>query len=255
MTHLQAAHRLTNLPIPPTPLIGRDADLEAVHQRLWRSSPRLLTLTGAGGCGKTRLALEAGRAAFGSFSDGVWLVGLAPVADPRLVPEAVAGVFGVRESPERTLVEVLSMYLEPRRLLLLLDNCEHLIDACAVLVEGLLAACPDLRIMATSREPLRIAAEVTWRVPSLAFPDPRSLLTAAEVAAAPAVQLFAERAQAVQPDFAIFPRGCPGLPRRVRRGPARPPREHRPVQRSERCLGCGHRPLRPWQSRSCSGGG
>ena len=135
----------------------------------------------------------------------MWLVELAPVQAPHLVPYAVAAVLGRRERAGEALIDTLVAYLKTRELLLVLDNCEHLIDACADLAERLLAGCPRVRLLATSRERLRIGAETTWRVPSLPSPDPRATLAPADLLAYPAVQLFVERAQAVQPDFALSP--------------------------------------------------
>src|SRR5262249_21264885 len=145
---------------------------------------------GSGGCGKTRLALQAaadlivgaglsacpsGLGAY-SFPDGVWLVELAPLADPALVPQTVASALGVREQPGRPLAETLADHLKPKTLLLILDNCEHLLTACAQLAESLLRGCPQLRILASSREGLGIAGERTYRVPSLSLPDPKEWL-------------------------------------------------------------------------------
>src|SRR5581483_5440166 len=169
------SERLTNLPAPRTRLIGRDQEHAAVSARVVEADGRLLTLTGAGGCGKTSLALEVARGLLDVFPDGVWLVELAALSGEALVLEAVAAALGVRESPERPLLDGLTAYLQPRAVLLVLDNCEHLIDACARLAEQLLDTCPDLRLLATSREPLRIPGEVTWRVPSLLTPDPRQM--------------------------------------------------------------------------------
>ena len=162
-----------------------------------------MTLTGTGGCGKTQLALQVAAGLVDAFPDGVWLVELAPLQAPHLVPYAVAAVLGRRERAGEALIDTLVAYLKARELLLVLDNCEHLIDACADLAERLLAGCPRVRLLATSRERLRIGAETTWRVPSLPAPDPRATLAPADLLAYPAVRLFVERAQAVQPDFAL----------------------------------------------------
>ncbi len=194
---------LTNLPAPRTRLIGREGDLAAVFELALHAEGRLVTLSGAGGSGKTSLALEVARALLPAFPDGVWLAELASLSDPVLVPGAVAAALGVRDRPGRPLAEVLAEYLQPRTLLLVLDNCEHLMDPCAQFVEGLLSACPDLRVLATSREPLRIPGEVVWRVPSLAVPDLRGRYTADELAGYAAVRLFVERARAVQPAFRL----------------------------------------------------
>jgi len=163
----------------------------------------LVTLTGAGGSGKTALALRVARDLLPVFPDGAWLVELAPISDPTLVAQAVASPLGVRESPERPLLDGLVAYLRPRALLLLVDNCEHLVDACAELVGALLDACPELRILATSREPLRVTGERLWQVPSLEVPDLNHLPPLEELAAVAAVRLFVERAQAAQPRFLL----------------------------------------------------
>jgi predicted ATPase len=182
-----------------------------LRELVLRGEGRLVTLTGVGGCGKTRLALGVAAAVVGSFSDGAWLVPLAPLADPLLVPQAVASVLGVRERSDQSLPDALVAYLEKRQLLLVLDNCEHLLRGCAELVEALLQGCPTLRVLATSREPLRMSGERAWRVPSLAAPDPRSSLGPDELVRYPAVQLFVQRAQAVQSDFVATPRVTPAV--------------------------------------------
>src|SRR5206468_1024104 len=158
---------------------GREREIGVVVRLL--ATARLLTLTGAPGVGKTRLALEVANELVDTFPDRVWLVELAPLADPGLVPQAVATVLGVREQPHRRILDTLADAVRTQRLLLVLDNCEHLIDACADLADGLLRACPNLIILATSREPLGIAGETAWRVPSLALPevDDREAITMA----------------------------------------------------------------------------
>jgi len=199
----------TNLPLRRSSLIGRDGDLAAVGALLLRAEGRLLTLTGAGGCGKTRLALEVGRSLLPRFPDGVWLVELGVLADPALVLHAIASPLAVRHRPDRPLLDVLLAYLQPRRLLLVLDNCEHLVETCAVLAEQLLAACPALFLLATSREPLRIDGEHVWRIPSLAYPDPRRLPDLEGLEAIPAVRLFTERARAAEASFSLNARTAP----------------------------------------------
>ena len=164
---------------------------------------RLLTLTGGGGSGKTRLAMEVASQLLNGFLGGVWLVELAPLADPELVPQATASAFSVREAPGRALTETLIDYLQARHVLLVLDNCEHLIGACAQLAERLLRACPNLRILATSREPLHIAGELIWLVPGLSLPDPCRLHPSENLLQYEAVHLFIERAKAVLPDFKV----------------------------------------------------
>jgi non-specific serine/threonine protein kinase len=190
-----------NLPRQLTSFIGRERELAEVR-RLLRASP-LLTLTGPGGCGKTRLAVEAAEILPNEYPGGIWFVDLGPLADAALVPEAVAAVLGVRETGRRSLVESLSEYLRGRALLLLVDNCEHVVEACASLVETLLRSCPSLRVLSTSREALGITGEAVWRVPPLAVPDSRRDLSADRLAEFEAVRLFVDRARLVAPTFAL----------------------------------------------------
>jgi predicted ATPase/DNA-binding CsgD family transcriptional regulator len=190
-----------NLPLEVSSFVGREEELAEVGRLL--AGAHVLTLVGAGGSGKTRLALRAAREATEGFADGAWLVELAPLADPSLVPEAVAGVLGVREQAGLSTVEALTRYLQDRELLLLLDNCEHLVDACAALVDALLHWCPRLRVLATSREALRVDGERVWTVPPLAAPDPESSPDPDALGRNEAVGLFVERASAVAPAFAL----------------------------------------------------
>jgi predicted ATPase/DNA-binding SARP family transcriptional activator/Tfp pilus assembly protein PilF len=175
------------LPLPLTGLIGRDDELASVEKML--AGARLLTLTGTGGVGKTRLALAAAQDLSSRYADGAFLVELAPLADPDLLPQHVLAALGFREEPGHGPPETLAAHLGPRHLLLVLDNCEHLVGASAALAEGLLRSCPRLTVLATSREPLGVGGEVTWRVPSLS--------------PAGAMALFVERARAVRPDIAV----------------------------------------------------
>jgi predicted ATPase/predicted Ser/Thr protein kinase len=186
-----------NLPEQLTSFVGRGQELEQLGQLL--ASTRLLTLTGAGGCGKTRLALQLADRQKTDFEGGVWVVDLAPLADPALLPHAIAGVLGVSEGPNRSLVEALGDHLRTRHLLLVLDNCEHLIAACAELSETLLRAAPQLRIVATSREGLGIQGETVWRVPSLTLPSPGQALTPEGLLEFEGMRLFAERAASITP--------------------------------------------------------
>jgi non-specific serine/threonine protein kinase len=190
-----------NLPIQLTSFIGRTRELATTAAML--AEARLLTLTGPGGSGKTRLALELAGAVLEQFPDGVWLVELAPLAEQALIVPAIAAVLEVREDPGRPLLTTLTTYLRERQLLLILDNCEHLIDACAQLADTLLRACPRLHILASSREPLGVAGEAFFRVPALAAPDPRQLPPLAQVLGYPAVQLFVDRARTIQPAFEV----------------------------------------------------
>jgi predicted ATPase/DNA-binding NarL/FixJ family response regulator len=209
-----------NLPVPLTAFIGREHELATVRRLL--TTTRLLTLTGAPGVGKTRLALEVAGGLLVAFTDGVWLVELASLADPDLVPQAVATVFRVREQVARPVLETLKDALRTQRALLVLDNCEHLVDACAELVDGLLRACHDLAVLATSREPLGIAGEMAWRVPSLDLPDLDDVDAVREdgspvFGSSAAVRLFVERACAARPDFTLTAVQAPAVARICRR--------------------------------------
>jgi predicted ATPase/DNA-binding SARP family transcriptional activator len=199
--HLPTRDTPHNLPMQMTTFISREREQAEIVGLL--ATTRLLTLIGPGGCGKTRLALEAATELLLEYPDGVWLVALASLADPALVPLVVAAVFGVSEAPGRTIIASLTSALQRKKALLLLDNCEHLIDACAQLCDVLLPACPSLRLLATSREPLHIAGEVTWPVPALALPDPQQVPPLDVLVDYPAVQLFIDRARAVLPSFAV----------------------------------------------------
>lgn len=190
-----------NLPVPLTSFIGRQPEIAEVTALL--TETRLLTLTGAGGSGKTRLALQLANALLERYPDGAWFVDLAPLADASLVTQTVAMVLQVREQPNRALLETLVETLRPKQLLLILDNCEHLVTACAQLAETLLQAAPGLQILATSREALAISSETAWRVPGLARPALRPLPPLAELAQFAAVQLFCTRATTVLPTFAL----------------------------------------------------
>jgi predicted ATPase/DNA-binding CsgD family transcriptional regulator len=195
------AYLPNNLPLDLSSFVGRSKALAEVTRL--SEDTRLLTLTGSGGCGKTRLAVAVADELVEGFEDGVWMVELAPLADPTLVPHVVAAILGVREQPGRTLTETLSGYLGSKKVMLVLDNCEHLVEACAVLVEALLRSCPELRILATSREALGITGEVAWPVPSLSLPDLRRLPDIESLSRYESVRLFLERAAAVKPIFAL----------------------------------------------------
>jgi non-specific serine/threonine protein kinase len=200
--------QLHNLPAARTRLIGREQDAAAVRQAVLDTLGRLITLTGVGGCGKTRLALHVAADLVGAFRDGVWLVELSPVADPTLIPQLVATVLGVREQPGRPITDTLVARLNQRQLLLVLDNCEHLVEATSSFADTLLMACPDIRLLATSREPLQVDGEITWRVPSLTLPDLERGADPDALAGCPAVRLFVERAQAAQRGFEPTPQNA-----------------------------------------------
>jgi predicted ATPase len=200
-----AAGRPHNLPRALTSFVGRETEVAEVR-RLLGVAP-LVSLTGPGGSGKTRLALRVAAEVLAApdpvLRDGVWLVDLAPLADGTLVPQAVAAAVGVREVPGQPLAAILAGALRARRLLLVLDNCEPLLDACAVLAETLLRAAPGVRILATSREPLRGGGEAVFRVPPLAAPDPSREEPLERLATYPAVRLFVARARQAQPAFKL----------------------------------------------------
>ena len=181
--------------------VGREKELAEVKRLLGET--RLLTLTGSGGCGKTRLALAAAGELSEGYEEGVWLVELAPLADSSLVPQVVASTLGLSEQPGRSLTETLSDYLASKKVLLVLDNCEHLIEACAELAEALLRSCPELRVLATSREALGITGEVAWPVPSLSLPDLRRMPDIESLPRFESARLFVERAMTVKPTFAL----------------------------------------------------
>lgn len=201
---------LNNLPPQLTSFIGRERELAEVREILGVS--RLLSLTGEGGSGKTRLALRTGSALLeeDAYPDGVWFVDLAPLSDSGVVPQAVASVLGVREEAGRSLTETLAEHLQERNLLLIIDNCEHLLTACAHLVDALLKNCPHLQILATSRQALGVDGEIGWHVPSLSMPNPGEEVSIVDMARFDSVQLFVARALYSRPSgFTITPRNAP----------------------------------------------
>lgn len=208
---ISPAARITNLPIPFTSFIGRGQEVAqikaALTPNLFRTGTgeqvRLLTLTGAGGSGKTRLSIQAATDLIDAYDDGVWWVELAPLADDALVPRAVANALGVRESPQQPLLESLSNFLHEKQVLLVLDNCEHLLDACAQLARALLGECAKLSILATSREPLGFIGETVLGISTLAFPDPNATSLTDLLIEYEAVRLFVARAKAVNSRFEL----------------------------------------------------
>jgi predicted ATPase/class 3 adenylate cyclase len=192
--------RRTNLPRQKTSFVGRERQLKAAQELL--EEARLVTLTGPGGTGKTRLALQVAGDALDDYRDGVWLVELAPLSDEALVLPTIARVFALQPSPGRSLEAVLADFLRGKELLLLLDNCEHLIETCAAVSETLLDGAPGLKILASSRESLGVPGEMILRVPSLTVPAGNEV-TAATLRGSEAAQLLSERGRAVRPDFQI----------------------------------------------------
>jgi predicted ATPase/class 3 adenylate cyclase len=177
-----------HLPVQLTSFVGRGAQIDEVRQIL--ADNRLVTLTGAGGVGKTRLAVRVAAQIANTFGDGVWYVDLAPITDPDLVPVAMARALGLPDQPGRSTMDTVLRFVGDRQMLVVLDNCEHLLDACVALVVALLGAGTELMLLATSREPIGVAGEVIWRVPSLKLADE-------------ALDLFADRARRARPEFSI----------------------------------------------------
>ena len=203
-------NRPTNLPSQPTPLIGRAAELGALHALLENHDIRLVTLTGPGGTGKTRLALHAAAEAVELFRNGVWFVSLEAVQDPTLVLPTIAQTLGLYESGDRELEAAIREHLSGQQVLLVLDNFEQLLDA-ARTVSDLLDAGTGVQILVTSRAPLRLAAEHVFPVPPLGLPDPSSLPELDALSQFEAVQLFVERAHAVAPAFAVTSENAPAV--------------------------------------------
>lgn len=199
-----------NLPMQPTPLIGRSGDLAAARNWLQHQHLRLLTFTGPGGTGKTRLGLQVAADLLDDFPDGVFFISLASITNPDLVAGAIAQTLGVREAAGQPLAERLKDYLRQKQVLLLLDNFEQVLSS-APLVADLLATCPQLTVLVTSRAPLHLRGEHEFPVPPLALPDARRQFTAETLSQFAAVALFIERALAVKPDFAVTNDNAPAV--------------------------------------------
>jgi len=196
-----------NLPIQRTTFVGRDGDVGEVKELL--EHYHLLTVVGSGGAGKTRAAIQIGTELLDSFADGVWFVELAPVSDGSLVPATVARTLGVRESTNDPLIDTLLKYLRLRRSLLILDNCEHVVDDARSIADSILRVCPEVRILATSRESLSIGGERVFRLPSLAVPPANEMTTARTASSYGAITLFADRALAADGRFSITDENAP----------------------------------------------
>ncbi|HUH97362.1 MAG TPA: AAA family ATPase, partial [Anaerolineales bacterium] len=189
-----------NLPIQLTSFIGREREMAEAKKRL--ASARLLTLIGPGGTGKTRLSLQIGAELLPTFADGVWLAELAPLADPSLIVQTIASALGLHEQLGMSLNELLLDFLRAKDLLLIMDNCEHLVEACAQLADQMLHTCVNIKIVASSREALGIAGETVYRVPSLSLPNPDQV-TPEALTQSESAQLFVERAAAANPRFGL----------------------------------------------------
>jgi predicted ATPase/class 3 adenylate cyclase/DNA-binding NarL/FixJ family response regulator len=219
-----------NLPTQLTSFVGREQEIEEIKQllkaeggkqkadetlptalRLRPSEARLVTLTGSGGVGKTRLSLQVAADVLEAFPDGVWFIELAPLSDPALIPQTIASVLGLRAEPNQPLLEVLTAYFRAKTALLILDNCEHLVMACASLADALLRAAPALKILASSREALGMAGELAWRVPSLEIPNPAQArqIPIKNLTQYAAVKLFIERAVFALPTFTVTNANAP----------------------------------------------
>jgi len=202
--------RINNLPAQPTPLVGRERELREVCGLLSEKEVRLLTLTGPGGIGKTRLGLQVAAELLNEFEDGVFFVALAPITDPALVASAIAEALGVVEAGDQPLEEGLKGYLHGKELLLLLDNFEQVLGG-APLVGELLSACPKLKVLATSRSVLKVYGEQEYPVPPLELPRPGGLLPIDRLSQYEAVRLFIERAKAAKPDFSVTDENAPAV--------------------------------------------
>lgn len=198
-----------NLPAQLTSFIGREHDIQEIKQAIL--SHRLVTLTGVGGTGKTRLSLQVAIDLSDQFPNGVWLVELAGLRDPDLIPQTIRTTLGLAEQPGTTLMALLEDYLRNKKILLILDNCEHLIQECTRVTNTLLNRCPSLTILATSREPLGVAGEFIWHVRSLTLPDADPLSALEQLSRSESVQLFVERAALAQHHFMITPENAAGI--------------------------------------------
>ena len=199
-----------NLPLQPTPLVRREREIGEVADRVRSEEVRLLTLTGPGGTGKTRLGLQAAVDVLEEFSDGAFFVALATITEPELVASTVARALGVKESAEQPLMESLKSYLHFKHLLLVLDNFEQVLEGAPVVAE-LLGACPKLKVLATSRIPLRLYGEQEYPVPPLTLPDPRVMPPLEVLTQYEAVRLFVERARAIKADFFVTNENAPAV--------------------------------------------
>ncbi len=199
----------SNLPTPLTTFIGREKEQLDIIQLITKH--RLVTLTGSGGVGKTRLSIKIGEQILENYPDGVWLAELAPILDPLLVPRTTAIAIGLRDEPQRPVIEMLCDYLCEKSMLIILDNCEHLLESCSQMVDRVLRAAPNVHILATSRESLGVDGELTYRVPSLGLPDLNNLPPTESLSQYEAVQLFIDRATSAVPALTVSKDNAPLL--------------------------------------------
>ncbi len=198
-----------NLPMQLTSFIGREHEIVEVKQEL--AEHRLVTLTGSGGTGKTRLSLQVAADVLDHFNHGVWFVELAPLVDPILIPQTILSVMGLSEQPSKVPLDVLKEYLHDRQVMLVLDNCEHLIEASAKVANDLLNTAPQLRVLASSREALGVKGELSYHVPSLSLPDPKHLPAFEQLSQCEAVRLFIDRSLLVSPHFEVTKENAPAI--------------------------------------------
>jgi predicted ATPase len=197
----RASRSKHNLPYQLTSFVGREREIAQLDDLV--TANRLVTLAGAGGAGKTRLAIEVAGRLTAAFPDGVWLMELAALSDSRLVAQAMAQALGVKEQPAKSAIETLSDYLASKKLLLVLDNAEHLLEGCVWFADLILRRSPHVAVLVTSRERLGIAGELTYRVPSLTVPDPGDDVSPELLLAYEGVRLFVDRARLLRPDFGV----------------------------------------------------
>ena len=198
-----------NLPLQLTSFIGREKEIAEIKKEV--KTHRLVTLTGSGGTGKTRLSLQVAADMLDAFPNGVWFVELAPLSDPDLIPNTVLSALGISEQQNKPALDVLQEYLQPRKLLLVLDNCEHLIANAATVANAILSAAPDVKILSSSREALGVQGELSWHVPSLSAPDPKKLPEIEALTQYEAVRLFIDRAILVSPHFTVTKDNAPAI--------------------------------------------
>ena len=195
--------RKHNLPVSATSFVGREKEMKEVRDLLLQN--RLVTLTGSGGCGKTRLSQEIAISLLEEYKDGVWFIDLAPITDPNLVAKEIIQVLNIQEESGKPIIDTLTEKIKNRSILILLDNCEHLIQICAEIADKLLRSVNNLQILSTSREALNISGEVVWRIPSLSCPDPGSEKEIKKVQQYEAIRLFVDRAASGKPGFTLNP--------------------------------------------------